>query len=44
MEIILLILFVILIAGCFSKDEATKTSSQQQLGKNLAKLITRLFR
>ncbi len=44
MELLLLILFIVLIMGCFSKDEKARTSSQQQLSKELGKAIWRLFR
>ena len=44
MEFILLILFVILIAECFSKDEATRKSSRRTFLKELGKLLSRLLR
>lgn len=44
MGVIVLILFIILIAGCFSDDEKTRSKSQQQLSKELGKALWRLFR
>lgn len=44
MEIIILICFIGLIIGCFSKDNKTRSNSQQQLSKQVGKALWRLFR
>lgn len=44
MELIIIIGIIIFIVGCFSDDKDTRSVSKQQLGKNIAKVLMRLFR
>lgn len=44
MQLILIVGIIIFVIGSFSSDKDTSSVSRQQLGKNIAKVLMRLFR
>ena len=44
MELIILVGIIIFVIGSFSGDKDTSSVSRRQLGKNIAKVLMRLFR